>query len=121
MFVVEQACVYLDADGRDLEPTASQLWTEASGDVVATLRLLRDPSGEWRIGRVATAASSRGRGLAAALMTRALEIADGPVVLNAQAHLAAWYGRFGFVVDGPEFDEDGIPHVPMRRVTAAST
>ena len=39
----------------------------------------------------------------------------GAVVLNAQSYLAGWYGRFGFQVDGAEFVEDGIAHVPMRR------
>ena len=41
-----------------------------------------------------------------------------PVVLHAQAHLARWYARFGFSVVGDVFDEDGIPHVPMRRPKA---
>jgi ElaA protein len=40
---------------------------------------------------------------------------SAPIVLDAQAHLAHWYARFGFVVAGEGFDEDGIPHVPMRR------
>jgi ElaA protein len=39
----------------------------------------------------------------------------GPFVLDAQSYLTEWYGRFGFVVDGPAFVEDGIPHTPMRR------
>ena len=37
-------------------------------------------------------------------------------MLDAQSPLAGWYATFGFTVDGPEFLEDGIPHVPMRRV-----
>jgi ElaA protein len=36
-------------------------------------------------------------------------------VLDAQSPLAGWYAGFGFEVTGPEFLEDGIPHVPMRR------
>lgn len=116
VFVVEQDCVYLDPDGRDLEPDARQLWAENAGAVVATLRLLRDPGPVARIGRVVTAASARGGGVAATLVRRAIELA-GPVeiVLDAQSHLAGWYARLGFAVDGPEFVEDGIPHVPMRR------
>lgn len=116
VFVVEQDCVYLDLDGRDLEPDARQVWIERDGTVIATLRLLRDRDCA-RIGRVVTAPSERGGGIAANLMTRALELA-GPVdvVLDAQAHLADWYARFGFVRDGAEFVEDGIRHVPMRRV-----
>jgi ElaA protein len=115
VFVVEQDCVYLDPDGRDLEPDAVQLWIESDGAVVATLRLLRDRDGTARIGRVATAVDARGAGLADALMRRALELVpDGEVVLGAQSYLEKWYGRFGFVRDGDDYDEDGIPHLPMR-------
>jgi ElaA protein len=37
------------------------------------------------------------------------------VVLGAQVQAQGFYERLGFAVDGPEYDEDGIPHVPMRR------
>ena len=115
VFVVEQDCAYLDPDGRDLEPDARQLWIERDGELVATLRLLRDPDGSARIGRVATALSARGAGLAEALMRHALSLVpDGDVVLGAQRYLAEWYARFGFVRDGPDYLEDGIPHLPMR-------
>ncbi len=116
VFVVEQECVYLDPDGRDLEPSARQLWIEADGTVLATLRLLRDADGVARIGRVATARSARGERLAAALVQRALELAGAlDVVLDAQTYLLGWYVRFGFRRDGADFIEDGIAHVPMRR------
>jgi ElaA protein len=115
VFVVEQDCVYLDADGRDAEPDARQLWIEREGRVVATLRLLVDDERTVRIGRVATARSARGSGLAAQLMRRALELAgEREVVLGAQSYLAEWYAGFGFVRDGEDYVEDGIPHVPMR-------
>lgn len=115
VFVVEQNCPYPELDGRDLEPTARQLWIERDGAVLATLRLLTDPSGDARIGRVATALPARGEGLAVALMQRALALAaDRSVVLDAQTYLRAWYARFGFVESGPEYVEDGIPHVPMQ-------
>jgi ElaA protein len=38
-----------------------------------------------------------------------------PSVLDAQAHLADFYARFGYKVSGDTFVEDGIPHVPMAR------
>ena len=39
----------------------------------------------------------------------------GTVVLDAQSHLTHVYERHGFVADGDEFLDDGIPHTPMRR------
>ncbi|WP_277959565.1 GNAT family N-acetyltransferase [Frigoribacterium faeni] len=114
VFVVEQECPYPELDGRDLEPTARLLWfANDDARVLATLRVLHDGD-DRRIGRVATASSARGRGLAADLMRSAVDECDGRLVrLDAQAHLSGWYARFGFVVDGDEFLEDGIPHLPM--------
>lgn len=115
VFVVEQACVYLDPDGVDLEPGCRQLWVAEGDDVVATCRVRRGDDGATWIGRVVTAPAARGRGLAGALLAHALATTDGPWALGAQAHLAGWYGDFGFSVDGDEYVEDGIPHVRMRR------
>jgi ElaA protein len=115
VFVVEQECPYPELDGRDVEPTTVHLWFEADGEVAATIRVLDD--GDSRaIGRVATAAGHRGRGLAARLIEAGIELCgDVPITLGAQAHLEGWYARFGFGPSGPGYVEDGIPHVPMRR------
>jgi ElaA protein len=116
VFVVEQECPYPELDGRDLEPATRLVWADRDGVVLATLRLLVEDDGSARIGRVATAAGARGAGLAAAIMTRALELSAGrPVVLDAQSQLADWYARFGFTRTGADFDDDGIRHTPMRR------
>jgi ElaA protein len=115
VFVVEQACAYPELDDRDLEASTVHLWTSDDAGPTAYLRVLADGD-RWRIGRVCTRADARGTGLAADLMRAALNrLAGRPVVLDAQAHLAGWYGRFGFQPNGPEFVEDGIPHLPMRR------
>jgi ElaA protein len=115
VFVVEQQCPYPELDGRDLEPTTVHLWFDADGVPVATIRLLREQTG-WAIGRVATAAAWRGRGLAARLMEAGIaRCGDEPIVLGAQAYLESWYERFGFRRTGPDYVEDGIPHLPMRR------
>ncbi|MBD3785238.1 MAG: GNAT family N-acetyltransferase [Micrococcales bacterium] len=115
VFVLEQQCLYPDLDGRDLEPGTVQWWAEdASGAVVGTLRVLDDGDDGLRIGRVATARSARGGGVARRLVEDALAATEGPVVLDAQAHLAGWYAALGFEVTGDEFLDDGIPHVPMR-------
>ena len=114
VFVVEQDCPYLDLDGRDLEPATRHVWL---GDdrPLAYLRVLEDDDCA-RIGRVVVAEGHRGHGLAETLMHAALEVVgDRPCVLDAQSYLAGWYARLGFEQTGPEFLDDGIPHVPMRR------
>ncbi len=115
VFVVEQDCSYLDPDGRDLEAGTIHLWLRArDGEMVSYLRVLTEPAGGQRIGRVVTAIAHRGRRLAGHLIDVALEAADNPVVLDGQSHLVEMYGRHGFVVDGPEYVDTGIPHTPMR-------
>jgi predicted GNAT family N-acyltransferase len=115
VFVVEQECPYPELDGRDVEPATVHLWFESDGEVVATIRVLDDGANRV-IGRVATAAGHRGRGLAAQLIEQGVQLCgDAPITLGAQAHLEGWYERFGFRRNGPGYVEDGIPHVPMRR------
>ena len=115
VFVVEQECPYPELDGRDVEPGTVHLWFESDGEIVATIRVLDD--GATRvIGRVATAAGFRGRGLSGRLIDEGIALCgDTPITLGAQAHLEGWYERFGFRRSGPGYVEDGIPHVPMRR------
>lgn len=119
VFVVEQDCPYPDLDGRDLEDTTRHVVLLDRKDgrevVVGTLRVLDD--GGWaRIGRVVVAPTVRGRGLAAVMMDEAMTLCgDREVRLDAQTGLTSFYEGYGFVVTGPEFDEDGIMHVPMSR------
>jgi len=113
VFVVEQECPYQEVDGRDTLSTTWHAWT---GSVDAYLRVLTEPDGTRRIGRVCTAAAARGKGLAAQLMAAALtEIGDAPSVLDAQTYAQGFYARFGYRPEGDEFDEDGIPHIRMTR------
>ena len=115
VFVVEQTCVFLDPDGRDLEPGCRQLWIEGDdGAVVAAARVLDDGDAR-RIGRIVTAPPARRRGLGRRLVEHALAHHPGPWVLDGQSQLVDWYRTFGFEVSGDEYLEDGIAHVPMRR------
>ena len=136
VFVVEQACPYPELDGSDLSAQTRHFWLEEkSGEVIATLRLIEGgliaggliegglieggPGGrrQFRIGRVCTRAAARGHGYATRLLQAALaDVGADPCALNAQTYLIDMYARHGFVVDGDEFFEDGIPHVPMRRM-----
>ena len=120
IFVLEQRCVYLDADGMDGD---TEHLTGHDGEVlICCLRLL--PPGlhgpQAAIGRVAVHRRYRRRGLAREMLRRALERVraqhgDAPVRLAAQAHLSALYEAFGFEAVSAPYDEDGIAHVEMLR------
>ncbi|MDH6244959.1 GNAT family N-acetyltransferase [Mycobacterium sp. OTB74] len=120
VFVVEQAAPYAELDGRDLLADTRHFWLEnPDGQVISTLRLMEEhPGGTklFRIGRVCTKRAERGHGHADRLMRAALaEVGDYPCHINAQTYLEKMYARHGFVRDGEEFLDDGIPHVPMVR------
>jgi len=116
VFVVEQRCPYQDLDGRDTDPGTRHVWLADGEEPLAYLRILAEPDGTARIGRVCVAPSARGGGLARRLMLDTLElIGPHPVVLDAQAYLEGFYLGLGFTPTGGQFLEDGIPHVPMRR------
>lgn len=116
VFVVEQGDPYPELDGRDLEPSAVHLWLASGDEPAGYLRILDDPDGAARIGRVVVAPADRGAGLAGRLMTAALEhIGPRRCVLAAQVDLAGFYARYGFTVTGPEFLDGSIPHLPMAR------
>ena len=120
VFVVEQQCPYPELDGRDDEPGTWHVWASSADDAelppVGYLRMLVEPDGSHRIGRVCVAPGRRGEGLAGRLVAEALRLAAGhDVVLDAQSYLRGWYERLGFTPSGAEFVEDGISHLPMRR------
>lgn len=116
VFVVGQQLNVLDLDGRDLEPTTWHVWAAVDGRPVSYLRVLEDAEGRAVIGRVATHPDHRGRGIGGRVLKHALEVCAGrEVTMHAQAYLREWYERFGFVAEGNEFQEAGIPHIFMRR------
>ena len=116
VFVVEQRCAYPELDGRDLETGTEHVWTADASGPTAYVRVLAEPDGTLRIGRVCTRRDARGSGLSGALIADVLARHPGRrTVLSAQSHLAGWYARFGYTASGPDVVEDGIPHTPMAR------
>jgi ElaA protein len=116
VFVVEQNCAYLDADGVD--QVSRHLWAERGSTIVAYLRIV--PAGvkfdAISIGRVITAPEQRGSGLGRELMKRGIATCGVvPIRIGAQAHLEKFYGELGFARASDAYDEDGIPHIEMLR------
>ena len=120
VFVVEQNCPYLDLD--DYDAAGWHLWTEDAGAIAAYLRIL-PPDSKYKepsLGRVLTASTHRRGGHGRELMRRGIAACGGVAIrIGAQAHLEKFYGELGFVRDGDDYDEDGIPHLEMVRVSAA--
>jgi YbgC/YbaW family acyl-CoA thioester hydrolase len=87
------------------------------GQAVATGRLLPSENGAAKIGRVATNRVLRGSGVGKQLMDALMEAArrrgDRRIVLHAQRTAEAFYRGLGFVAQGEEFEEAGIPHITM--------
>lgn len=120
VFVVEQDCAYQDIDGKDALAMHLMGWGPGQ-ELQAYLRSFPPESlrQEIVIGRVVTSQSARGQGLGRKLMLEGMHRAwrqwgDHPIHVSAQAHLQDWYNSLGFVVCGPGYPEDGIPHLPMR-------
>jgi len=127
VFVVEQQCTFVDADGADEQAYHLLGWqpqADATGRIplIAYLRLV-DPGvkfAEPSIGRVITAPDARGRGLGRALMQEGLAGAarcfpGRDVRIAAQQRLERFYADLGFVTASAPYLEDGIPHVDMLR------
>ena len=125
VFIVEQNCAFLDADGLDVVGIHG-LGRDATGNLVAVARML-PPDGKRpapSIGRLAVAKHARRFGYGRLIFAEALSEVQrryprSPVQITAQAYLERFYASFGFVRVGEPFDEDGIPHISMTWVPHA--
>jgi len=118
VFVVEQQCVFLDADNKDQESYHLMGWRE--NILVAYTRLV--PPGvvypEPSIGRVVTAITARRSGIGKMLMQQSVItcrnlFGEQPIRIGAQLYLKDFYSSLGFVPTGGIYPEDGIPHIQM--------
>lgn len=116
VFVVEQNIPEeLEWDAND--PICMHaLARDRDGVSIACGRLLPD----GHIGRMAVLSGWRGQGVGAAVLSLLIEAArgrgDAAVRLHAQTHAVPFYAKFGFVTEGDEYLEAGIPHRTMVRV-----
>jgi ElaA protein len=119
IFVVEQNCPYLDADGKDQGSWHVMMYQ--NDILVGCTRLL--PLGLSypdypSIGRVVVSAKVRNTGAGKVLMQTSIDkcielFGDRPIKIGAQSYLLGFYGSLGFVSTGDEYMEDGIPHTKL--------
>jgi ElaA protein len=122
VFVVEQNCVFQDADFKDQKGWHLMGLNEEE-KLIAYVRLL--PRGvsydnEPSIGRVVTNPDARGTGAGKELMQEAIKqcgllFGETDIKIGAQLYLLKFYSSLGFEMSGDVYLEDGIEHVEMIR------
>ncbi|MCB0761419.1 MAG: GNAT family N-acetyltransferase [Flavobacteriales bacterium] len=119
VFVVEQNCPYQEAD--ELDPISLHLEGIATNGTLAAYLRIIPPTNEKEpvsIGRVVVDPLFRNRQLGRQLMEEGMRHAadlwpSRSIRIGAQSYLTDFYTSLGFELCGPEYLEDGIPHVPM--------
>lgn len=123
VFVVEQKCAYQETDDFDL--CSWHLSARCGGELAAYLRII-DPGAKFpepRIGRVMILPKFRNHKLARPLMDEALrfieqDFAGLNIKISAQLYLLNFYESLGFARMSEPYDDDGILHVDMIRLSS---
>lgn len=120
VFVVEQNCVFLDADNNDQK--CYHLLGYQNSQLVACTRLV--PPGaiydQASIGRVVTSPTVRSSGVGRELMEKSINevyrlFGQQPIKIGAQLYLKKFYSSFGFEQISDVYLEDGIEHIYMLK------
>jgi ElaA protein len=118
VFVVEQQCIFQDADNKDQYSYHLMCWFD--DQLIAYARLLPPSTAypEASIGRVVTAPASRKKGIGKELLERAVMecyriFGKTSIRIGAQLYLRKFYELFGFRQTSEIYFEDGIKHIEM--------
>jgi ElaA protein len=118
VFVVEQRCIFQDADNRDQFAHHLMCWSD--NELIAYTRLL--PAGSMyehvSIGRVVTAQKARNKKIGKALMQRSIAgcysiFGKVSIKIGAQLYLKNFYESLGFIQTSEMYLEDDIQHIEM--------
>ena len=119
VFVIEQDCVFLDMDNLDQE--AIHMLCLKGDKLLAYQRCIAPDakSPESLLGRIVVCPTVRQKKLGKELVQRGIEHnlrrwPDNDIRISAQARLHNFYAALGFIAEGDEYIEDGIPHLQMR-------
>ena len=121
VFVVEQNCVFQDADNNDLYAWHLMAWKD--NQLIAYTRLV--PAGtiydQVSIGRVVTSPQVRHMGVGKILMQQSIEsiyqlFGKVDIKIGAQLYLKKFYESFGFEQTSDVYMEDGIEHIYMLKL-----
>ena len=118
IFIVEQQCIFLDADG--LDTMSHHLLAYEDSNLIAYLRIVPPNSAynEVSLGRIVVKQSHRSLGIGKELVKKGIEaIIDiyghCTIRIAAQTYLDKFYTMLGFTSIEEPFILDGIPHQYM--------
>ncbi len=118
VFVVEQNCVFQDADNKD--QSCYHLMAFIDNLLIAYTRLV-PPNvayNEASVGRVVTSPEYRKTGIGRVLMQKSIEqcyalFGRKTIKIGAQFRLKKFYESLGFIKSSDIYVEDGIEHIEM--------
>lgn len=118
VFVVEQNCVFQDADNRDQQSWHVMGWI---GNILAGYTRLVPPGisyEEASIGRVVSIPKMRKTGIGKKLMIKSIQLSyelwgKQPIRIGAQLYLKHFYESFGFQQCSNIYMDDNIEHIQM--------
>lgn len=119
IFIVEQDCPYLDADGVDLSSHHISIY---HNDALIAYTRIVPPAIAYpehsSIGRVVTRTDQRISGIGTHLMQHSIDEClqlhpNHNIKISSQCYIKGFYAKLGFVEMGEEYLEDGIPHIAM--------
>ncbi|PSB07214.1 GNAT family N-acetyltransferase [Pleurocapsa sp. CCALA 161] len=109
----------LEFDG--LDPSATHFLAYINGQAIATARIREIDGDTIKIERLAVLPDYRKQGIGKHLMRSALSTitqrGKSLAIVHAQAYIAQLYQQLGFEIVGEQFNEAGIPHVKMIKMT----
>ena len=116
VFICEQG-VPKELELDELDDTAIHALAYQNGECVGTARLVNLGNQSMQIGRMAVLAKYRGNGIGKRILEELIQLARtqgaSSIILHAQITAIAFYEKLGFVPQGPEYQEAGIPHRNM--------
>jgi predicted GNAT family N-acyltransferase len=116
---IEEQQVDWEGEIDEFEDASIHVLGEVEGQPVASGRLRLFPEGWAKLERIAVRPRWRGqghaRGMVKFLMEEASRRGATRQKMHAQVYLEKFYEEFGFLREGPVFDECGIDHILMIR------
>ncbi len=118
VFMIEQNCLYEDADGSDQKALHLFLYDKAI--LTGYLRIF-EPGVKFKessLGRIVVSPLYRGKGIGEQLIQKGIELTfqqfpASSIRIEAQSALTSYYRNYGFIEEGEIYVVDEINHIQM--------